>query len=102
MSFTNRNIEIEHGNDFTESWKVNTGHLDSRRMRDFWFEFFRSTNRYVQTPDGLRRIVVGKLDAEHQEFRLNDYSFEYRLSEPNNGAYFARKKLPEFENLSKL
>lgn len=99
LTATNNRVEQEIANDYVESWEVNTGYIATDQEKNLWHEFLRSTNRYILLPDGThRRIIIEEYKAEHTRLQLGSFTFKYHYSTPDNGNYYERQDLTEFES----
>ena len=71
----------EYRNDFSRSFKKNTGIFKNESHRLFASEFFSSKKRY-HFKDGIsREIFVFSTDAKSIKYDLNDFAFEFSYSE---------------------
>ena len=89
--------ESEVGNDFEESWEVNTGNLETEQEANLWRSFLRSTNRYIIMPNGsLNRIVVSEYKSEYKRHEVNAFTFTYHYTQHDNGNVWQKQALPDF------
>lgn len=95
-TFITGRTESELTNKSRESFKVNTGLLDSTLMVNQWQDFFLSDERYLYEDGTLKRIIIeeGKSEAKLQS--LNDMEFTYHLSEQPAGRFREKKTLNSF------
>lgn len=99
LTAINNRTEKEVTNNYVKSWEVNTGYIATDQEENWWHEFFRSTNRYVLLPDGThRKIIVDEYKAERTSSQLGSFTFKFHYSTADNGSYFERTELDEFEN----
>lgn len=97
-SIVNRRVEREIGSLFKESWKVKSGHIDSKREFERWLDFLASSDRYEVLKDGsLRRIVVEESDTDSTIGKPLSVEFTYRLSEDPAGRYYENEPIEPFD-----
>ena len=95
--FADGDSEHELSSSFYHDKEVNTGYLSTEQESCLWYEFIKSTNKYILHPDGTyQKIVVVEFKAEYTTLSINSYSFTYRCSTPDKGGFYPKKQLENY------
>lgn len=81
ISYKIDDITHEFRNDFSRSFKKNTGIFKNEAHRKWSSEFFSSKKRYHLVNGTYKEIYVNSIDAKSVKFDLNDFSFDFSYSE---------------------
>lgn len=92
--FSNVDSESELVSPLYQDQEVNTGAIETLQLRDLWYEFIKSTNKYVLYPDGTHhRITLQKYKAEYTQHSIDSFSFTYRRAQIEKGNYYPKTEL---------
>ena len=98
-TFTTNKKELELSNITKETFSVDTGYIKNEKELNLWYEFLRSTERYIILSDSeVARIVVDESDSEKTLNEAGSISFRCRMSEEVEGYDFSKSRLEDFSD----
>lgn len=98
-TFTTNKRELELSNITKETFSVDTGYIKNEKELNLWYEFLRSTERYIILSDNdVARIVVDESDSEKTLNEAGSISFRCRMSEEVEGYDFSKSPLEDFSD----
>lgn len=98
-TFTTNKKELELTNITKETFSVDTGYIKNEKELNLWYEFLRSTERYIVLNDNeVARIVVDESDSEKTLSEAGSISFRCRMSEEVEGYDFSKSRLEDFSD----
>lgn len=81
ISYKINDVTSEYRNDFSRSFKKNTGIFKNEFNRKWASEFFSSKKRYHHVNGISKEIYVNSIEAKSTKFELNDFAFDFSYSE---------------------
>ncbi len=92
-----RELEIE--NISKETFSVDTGYIKNRQELNSWYEFLRSTERYIILSEHeIARIIVDESDSKKTIGEAASISFRCRMSKEAEGYELVQKPLENFSD----
>lgn len=86
-TFISGRTESELTNKSKESFRVNTGNLDSILQINLWQDFFLSDERFIFEDNQLKKIIIEEGKSEAKLQTLNNMEFTYHLAEQPAGRF---------------
>lgn len=98
-TFTTNTKELEFINLSKETYSIDTGYIKNQKELNLWYEFLRSTERYVILPDNtISRIIVDESDSKKILNEVGSLTFRCRMSEEVEGYGFDKSRLEDFSD----
>ena len=87
-------ITVDYDIDFSRAYTKNIGYFPIKLMRGWVSEFFRSSQRYHVTENGISAIVVSDPNIESEKYQPSSYSFTFAYSKKDKYLNFSRLENP--------